>query len=267
MCRRERNPGSALTGLMLLTLVAWPMAPHAAEGSMPLAGWVPLEAYELDRYRGGFFTVGGWEIAFAMAIEVTVDGQFALSSWFNPLGSEQRSGALEQPAHSFRFDAGGPVSGEDGQLIATRVGNGFRLTSSDSSLRRTGDGSLQLVGDAAADAGGLVRLTGVRARLVETVDGFELVGDGPVPFRLRQDVAGIEQRIGTVDETLIDSVARLDQLSQWVANTVDNIDVRAMTTLTIDVLNHADRLQGLGSSATRRLLRAAAGNPVAATRR
>ena len=141
----------------------------AAEARDPFHNLQALNARELARYRGGFITVAGWEIAFSVNIDINIDNNFQVTTWFNPTPN-----------------AAGPTSG------VTIQGTG----------------------------------TPVHVTVTDT---------------------GIQQRVGTIDGTLVETIAGLDRISQIVSNTRNNASVRALTTVTIDLLNHSQRVNGTGN--------------------
>lgn len=161
-CRTRRS-----LALLALLPTVLPLADAvAAEARDPFNGLQALNARELARYRGGFITVGGWEIAFSVNIDINIDNNFQVTTWFNPTSN-----------------AAGPTSGV--------------------TIRGTG--------------------TPVHVSVTDT---------------------GIQQRVGTIDGTLVETIASLDRVSQIVSNTRNNASVRALTTVTIDLLNHSQRVNG-----------------------
>jgi hypothetical protein len=214
----------------------------------PYATLRPMTAAELQHYRGGFFTIGGLEIAFAIRIDVRIDDKLALSTSLNPL--LDRNGR-RTPAHSVGVAlAGGPASpGIAGVPSDGANGTGFSLSTQNQKITRTADGTLLPQGDVSlgsASNGQSVTFDGFDARIEETAQGFELISNGDFAIRLVTTAGGIEQEIGSIDTTLIRVKADLNQISQVLANRRDHADVSAMTTLTVDLLNHSEHFGGIG---------------------
>ena len=157
--------------LLALLPMVLPLADAiAAEAPDPFHGLQALDARDLARYRGGFITVAGWEIAFSVTIDVNIDNNFQVTTWFNPMANP----------------AAGPASGV------------------------------------------MIQGTGT-------------------PVHVSVTNTGIRQRVGTIDGTLIETIANLDRVSQIVSNTRNNASIRALTTVTIDLLNHSQRINGTGA--------------------
>jgi hypothetical protein len=191
-----------LAGLLLPAALALAGPAVADLRHDPFAGLVPLPASELAELRGGFFTVNGFEIAFAVEVQVRMGDQLTLSSWLNPLGQ-----------------------------------GGFQLGLPGAGLVRDGDGQVQATGSLATD-GTTWQFDGLAATIQETLDGFVLTTTGDYPVELRQDGKGIEQSVGDAATTLAQTRALLNQVTSILSNTQTGFDSSLTAQVHIDVLNH-----------------------------
>src|SRR5690606_4701504 len=154
MMTRPHSWRRRLAGLIVPAVLATTGSAHAELASDPWKGLTPLSDVELAELRGGFFTVNGFEIAFAVQVRAEFGDQLVLTSWLNPIGG----GGFE-----LLFPTGSLSRDETGQV--TSSGNPGVVGNGDST---------------SFDFGSLV------AVLTETLDGFVLDATGDYPVSLTQ---------------------------------------------------------------------------------
>ena len=217
-------PPATSRSLVLLALGAfllpWGGSDALAAADSPFAGLQPMSANELARYRGGFVTINGWELAFSVKIDINIDDSFRTTTWLSPLAN---------------------LSPEVAPPNVTVPTTGIRIGA---------DGVPVRVSQPAAPRPDVPEQT--QSAAASPVNGIEIEGTG-FPVQLDQSSGGIVQKVGTADTTLVETVVNLNRISQIVANTRNNASIQALTTLTIDLLNHSDRIRA--TAGTRNLAR------------
>lgn len=224
--------GLAGPAFAVAAVVPWGGAEADATPPLMELGAVPtLTTAELAEYRGGFFALEGWQIAFAVTIDVSFEESFTASTWFQPRPGTTANGA---PRSRFAFAING---------------NGFA---------NMGNGRIDPKGDATltpGDSGMSFVLDDVTGTLIPVDGGYRISSGGEVPIRLVQGPGGLTQQIGDSDSSLVSTTAGLDGISQLVANTRDHASVHAMTTVDISILNHSARTTGPNALPSRAVLR------------
>lgn len=197
----------------------------AASPADPFAGLTPLSAVELAELRGGFVTVDGLKIAFAVTIAFDFDGELGLQTWLKPEGL-----------------------------------GGFVLTTPEGMLMRDEHGALTVLGDPQIDTDGTATTYDfgtLVAKVEETANGgFRLTTDGDLPIDLDQTGHALFQTIGDLGTTMAETRAMLGRVSSILSNTRNDTKVSLLATMGIDVLNHGE-LFGSGAAANPGSLRIA----------
>lgn len=208
--RRTCRFASSTTVMALACAVA-PLAeaPAAQAPSDPFGQLQALSGQELSRYRGGFITVAGLEIAISVTVDVNIDDTFRMRTWLTPLGSAPSAAPASAPVQQ----AGTP-SAAPGTSLAQQASNPSAGTGTPSPQQATG----------------------------APTSGVAIQGSSGLPVQVSVTETGVTQRIGTPDTTMIETIVGFDRISQVITNTRNHATVNSTTMVAFDLLNHSQRM-------------------------
>lgn len=190
---------------------------------------VAIDAAELARYRGGFFTPGGLEISFGLRFELDIDDKLRLVTRFTP-----RNGPGKGKWSWADFETGAF------ELVYKDKGGADPLAE----LRRNADGLVEGAGVKQVEDlpnGKLYEFEGgVAAKLIETKNGFKLATTGDLPVEVKKGKKGVEIKAGDETTTFVQNHINAEQFLARLANRQDGASIRQDAILDLNVLNYSD---------------------------